>query len=134
MHFLLEAIFVGIYVLPIDLFLSIFISNFALLLFSVGFLKHFIGSFVIHEYYCKYGAACNRSHDTSEYHVDLSIIECILEGIAYICLGYFIRYIYLFGYLKNKLVIVFVVSILLHILVELFGGHAYFCKNRCKVV
>ena len=125
MHFLLEAIFVGIFVLPIYFIISIFIRNFALLLFCVGFFKHFLGSFFIHEYYCKYGAACNRKQDKNEYHVDLSIIECILEGIAYFCFGYFIRYIYLFGYLKNRLVIVVVVSVLLHIFAELLRTRYY---------
>ena len=52
---LLESLFVGVYSLIIYLFLISYVvtTNFILLLFVTGFLKHLLGHYLkIQEYYC----------------------------------------------------------------------------------
>jgi hypothetical protein len=35
---------------------------------------------------------------------------------------------------KNKILSIFLLSILIHFLAEWSGVHTYFCKNKCKII
>jgi len=104
-------------------------------------MKHFLGYVLgIQSYYCNYGYACNAVKEreeeidskqtaknkvayTTSYHL---IIECIIEGIAYIVIGTIINTL-----ITHKILVVFFTGFILHILSEILGIHTYFCENRC---
>ena len=100
-------------------------SNFTLLLFVVGFLKHFLGYYLkIQDYYC---ATCVKG---SKSHVSTKILfgESILEGGLFIVLG-----LLLGVFIENRSLLMFLLGFLLHIIAEFVGVHKYFCKTRCLV-
>ena len=66
MHYIFEAIFVGIYSSVIAIILSFVVYNYYYLLFLTGFIKHVGGYYLnIHTYYCNYGDACTRTHSVA---------------------------------------------------------------------
>jgi hypothetical protein len=121
-----ESIFVGVYSSLVYLFSSYIISsNLALLLFTVGFLKHFLGYYLkIQDFYCDTCVKGSKSQVTT---LNL-FIESILEGVVFIILG-----LLLGVFIKNHGVLMFLLGLLLHIFAEIAGVHKYFCKNRCAV-
>ena len=123
---LLESLFIGVYVCVISFFTSYIISsNFTLLLFIVGFLKHFLGYYLkIQDYYC------NSCVKNSKSKVSTKILfgESILEGGVFIILGFLLGV-----FIENRSVLMLLLGFLLHIFAELAGVHKYFCKNRCVV-
>lgn len=150
MYYIFEAIFVGIYSCSVALILSyLFVRKFLYLLFWTGIMKHFLGYVLgIQSYYCNYGYACNAVKEREEekekeekeqsdskqtttnkvayntsYHL---IIECIIEGIAYVVIGTIINTL-----ITHKILVVFFTGFILHILSEILGIHTYFCENRC---
>ena len=134
MNYLLESFFVGIYCCFIYCFTYLGLSyagitvNVYLMLFSVGFLKHFFGYFLkIHDYYCQYGCLGNYHKNAHAKRNELMLTgESILEGFAFIILGSFLSFFF-----KSKLLLYFILGVCLHIITEKIGLHAYFCKNRC---
>ena len=59
MHYLIEAILIGIYTSIIYMLVKPFIENTLLLFFIIGFFKHFFAYFIgLHTYYCNNGYAC----------------------------------------------------------------------------
>ena len=134
MNYLLESFFVGIYCCFIYCFTYLGLSyagitvNIYLMLFSVGFLKHFFGYFFkIHDSYCQYGCVGNVNKNTHAKRNDVMLTgESILEGIVFIILGSFLSFFF-----KSKLLLYFILGVCLHIITEKIGLHAYFCKNRC---
>jgi len=125
MNYIFESIFVGLYSITIYyllLFLKISIIPF---LFMIGFIKHFIGYFILHSFYCKYGHACHNKYTTIKSQSLFKIgFESIIEGVLFVWMGNILRY-----YLGIPLSI-FIIGIVLHLLAEWFGIHAQFCK-RC---
>jgi len=122
----IESIFVGVYTCVIYLFLSYFISsNFILLLFVVGFLKHFLGYYLkIQDYYCATCLKDSKSYTTKR----LLFGESILEGGVFVILGTLLKV-----FIENRWILMFLLGFLLHIIAELVGLHTYFCKNRCVI-
>lgn len=134
MNYLLESLFVGIYccLIYLALFYTGLTANVYLMLFIVGFLKHFFGYFFkIHDSYCQYGC---RKYDCSDNNKNarakrndfILTGESILEGIVFIILGSFLSFFF-----KSKLLLYFILGVCLHIITEKIGLHAYFCKERC---
>ena len=123
---LLESLFVGVYVCVISFFVSYIVSsNFTLLLFVVGFLKHFLGYYLkIQDYYCN---SCVKNSKSIVSRRDL-FLESILEGGVFIILGFLLGV-----FIENRVVLMFLLGFLLHIFSEFAGVHKYFCKNRCVV-
>jgi len=133
MHFLIESVFVGIYTAIVYLFISIFqIENVYLLLFNVGFHKHFLAYYLnLQSYYCNHGFACkgNKEKSSDTTIVNLTI-ESIIEGLLFVALG---SVLFMIIYLrKNSTVSCFLIGFILHSLFELIGIHKRFCIERCK--
>jgi hypothetical protein len=121
MHYIYESIIVGIYSCIIYALISpiLYKVHLILLFFVVGFIKHLIGYYLsLHEYYCKY-----KFDLVKRYNKNI-ILESILEGGLFIIFGYTISM-----YLKTKLLIVFIIGTLLHIIFEISGMHTKFCHN-----
>jgi hypothetical protein len=130
MHFLFESLFVGIYVAILHEILVNFIDNYFLLLFVLGFLKHYLGyELSFHTFFCKYGYACQRVLDSQNAvsRIDMKnlLLECFIEGCAFIILGYFLLLL-----TKDTLLIAFCIGIIMHNGAEMFGIH----KNFLDVV
>lgn len=122
-----ESLFVGVYSCLIYFFVSYVVvsSNFTLLLFVVGFLKHFLGYYLkIQDFYC---STCVKGSKSQVSLRDLSV-ESILEGVVFIIFGFLLGV-----FIKNRGVLVFLVGFSLHIVAEFAGVHKFFCKNRCLV-
>jgi hypothetical protein len=145
MHILLEALFVGLYSAILFRILLLFIQNKYVLLFSLGFLKHFISYYLnIQTYYCNNGLACNKILDKNETYVATKTYlfgESILEGFWFLFTSLLIfnviHLLHMFKFIKNEktipTLVVFTVGVLTHILVELLNLRAYFCKHNCVV-
>ena len=123
---LLESLFVGVYTCIITFFISFMVySNFTLLLFVVGFLKHFLGYYLkIQDYYCATCVKGSKSHTTKQ----LLLGESILEGGVFIILGLLLKV-----FIENRWILMFLLGFLLHMIAEYVGVHKYFCKNRCVI-
>ena len=114
MNYLLESFFVGIYCCFIYCFTYLGLSyagitvNVYLMLFSVGFLKHFFGYFLnIHDYYCKYGCVGNVNKNARAKRNDFMLTgESILEGIVFIILGSLLAL-----FIKSKLLLYFILGV-----------------------
>lgn len=145
MRVVLESIFVGLYLVILFRALLLFIRNKYILLFTLGFLKHFLSYFLgFQSYYCNNGYACNGILDKSKTYVasdKFLVVESILEGLWFLVVGLIIFSIvyqaYSFKFVKNEKtipsVIIFLIGAFTHILAEIFKLHDYFCKNRCVV-
>jgi hypothetical protein len=135
MHFLLEAVFVGIYCDIIYLSLLKWISQISVLLFCVGFLKHLLGGILeIHDYYCNYGYACIRDGKYVSIHKDLELfLAAIIEGVMFLVIGNIFIY-GIAGTKYNLLVLFFTLGAVFHIVFELLGIHSLFCKERCAEI
>ena len=81
MNYLIEALLVGIYCLIIKFFINnININNIFILLFIIGFIKHFFGNILqIHYWYCK--KYNNNYKSIINYKL---FIDSIMEGILFI--------------------------------------------------
>jgi hypothetical protein len=123
---LTESLFVGVYTCIISFFVSFLVSsNFTLLLFVVGFLKHFLGYYLkIQDYYCATCVKGSKSHTTKQ----ILFGESILEGGVFIILGLLLKV-----FIENRTVLMFLLGFLLHMIAEFVGVHKYFCKNRCVI-
>jgi hypothetical protein len=132
MYFIIEALFVGLYTLIIYLFCSsLFINNKYILLFIIGFIKHFMGYYLnLHYYYCNYKYKCKiLTKKLLTNNINL-IIESILEGILFLFLG---NLLLLISYFQNNIILLFfIIGLVLHILFELLGFHNIFCRYKCK--
>jgi hypothetical protein len=129
MHFIFESLLVGIYVAILNEILVNFIDNYFVLLFVLGFLKHYLGyEFSFHTFFCNYGYACQRvdsQHMVARIDMKTLLLECFMEGGVFIILGYFLLLVS-----KYRLLIAFFIGIISHNGAELFGIHKNFC-NRC---
>ena len=121
-----ESLFVGVYVCVIYFFASFVVSsNFTLLLFVVGFFKHFLGYYLkIQDYYCASCVKGSKSYTTKQ----ILFGESILEGSVFVIMGLLLKV-----FIENRVVLMFLLGFLLHIFAEFAGIHKYFCKNRCVI-
>ncbi len=139
MNYIFESIIVGIYSLILFLLLvnipiSISINNTTVLIFITGFTKHLLGYLLkIHDYYCNYGYACSiitqkpKKYEYKSVNKNI-IIESILEGLLFILFYNILRHV---CNIKNNLLNIFIIGVLLHIFAEKLGIHTLFCKNTC---
>jgi len=119
MFLYLEALFIGLYVLIIYIIIKLLSIPFPFFieLFIIGFIKHFIGYYGgLQNFYCKYKYNVNINYNNIIY-------QCILEGLAFILLGYIIKTIFI-----NKYLIYFILGFLIHIISEIVGIHYLFCN------
>jgi hypothetical protein len=145
MHYVFEAIFIGIYTWIHYILLSnilVGISSFEIpFFFILGFLKHFLGGVLqLHTYYCNYGDACSSSKDIPSVRKygpidELLFVDSLLEGIIFVVIGFF-SYRFLLSSSRNyplkiHWIWIFMVGFSLHIIFEGLGRHHWFCKNRC---
>ncbi len=123
---LFESLFVGVYTCIISFFVSFVVSsNFTLLLFVVGFLKHFLGYYLkIQDYYCASCVKGSKSYTTKQ----ILFGESILEGGLFIIVGLLLKV-----FIENRWILIFLLGFLLHIIAEFVGVHKYYCKNRCVI-
>ena len=126
MHYLIESILVGCYSLSIYYLLYFIKLRFLPMLVLIGFLKHFIGYFLLHDSYCKYGYACKGLYTgLKTQHILYIFFESIIEGIFFLLFGLILKY-----FIKSNIFIIFLIGFLLHIFGEWSGLHSHFCK-RC---
>lgn len=131
MYYIFEALCVGVYCVLLYEILAVYVFDFNVLLFFLGFTKHLLGyELQLHTFFCNYGYSCQRikhSRHRRAYTGNLDIIgESVLEGFVFLFIGYLLSRM-----TKNKLLIVFSIGVMLHIFAELAGLHTYFCQ-RCK--
>ena len=117
----LQSVFVGIYCILLFIPLSYIIHNKFSILFVLGFCKHFLGFvFGIQSFFCK--CAINTPYSILFY-------ESIFEGALFVIFGYILTLLQL-----KKLVQIFIIGLVLHLLFEILSGHKWFCENRCDPV
>ena len=132
MHYIVESLFVGIYCSIIYSIIIPFFDEYYMVLFIVGVLKHFLGlELYLHTLYCKYGDACERSKPATNYvakkiSVKQRIFECLLEGTAFLVIGYIFSF-----FTNDRIMTIFLIGFIIHIIAEQIGIHKQFCKKRC---
>ena len=133
MYLILEALFVGIYSAVLFRILFFLIKNEYSLLFTLGFLKHFLSYYVgIQSFFCNHGYACKiLSHSDNIYiATDKNLfIESFLEGLWFLTVGTLI--FNSIGKVK-PFIVMFVIGFFTHLLSEKMKIHKYFCKYNCK--
>uniref|UniRef100_A0A6C0LEJ7 Uncharacterized protein n=1 Tax=viral metagenome TaxID=1070528 RepID=A0A6C0LEJ7_9ZZZZ len=111
------------------------------LLFFIGFVKHFLGYYLyFQQYFCNYKCTehkkqkdQNDKKDQKEVTTPFAELlgESCIEGLACIGVGFVLLQI---PYLRRKeRVIFFLLGFILHIISELLGLHSYFCKKIVKM-
>ena len=127
MNYIFESMFVGIYSCIIYVLIRNLVNNAFVLFFVTGFIKHLFGYLLnIHSLYCKYGYACQQFTKTTAIYSNYLVLESIGEGILYLLFG-----IILGKLIVNKVVVVFIIGVLLHLMFEILEIHRLFCKKRC---
>jgi hypothetical protein len=137
MHYIIESIFVALYCFSVAFLLSPILHNYTFLLFFTGFFKHFFGYILgIHAYYCNHGYSCNKIKNMQLLNIPLLnknsnklfqlIGESIIEGIIFVVFGKIINI-----FIRYKLLSIFIIGFILHILAEIVGIHSFFCSHRC---
>lgn len=119
-----EAFFIGCICCLLFFCLNFFASNFVILLFLTGFIKHF-GSyyFGLQTYYCKTKLNFNYIAISSNI-----IIESILEGFIFIYFGLLLTKI-----ITNNYILIFILGFIIHIIADIYGVHELFLKLNCKI-
>jgi hypothetical protein len=130
MHYILEAFFVGIYCGILYEILVNFITDYHILLFILGFFKHFMGYEAgLHGLFCKFGYSCQRVENSNikTAYLDLPhlTMESVAEGFAFLTLGYLFSM-----FSRDRLLNVFLIGAILHIAMEITGLHKKVC-HRC---
>ena len=132
MHYFIESIFVGLYCAFLYWILSAIypISILPILLFVIGFIKHYIGYYIVHDYYCTYGDACSSFHVRQrKVSKAFILIESLLEGSVFVIVGLLLRH---FMPNINGMEMFFLIGFLLHIGAEWLGIHTDFCRDMCE--
>ena len=131
MNYIIESVFVGVYVCFIYLLFSPFIKNFYLLLLVCGFFKHFLGSsFGLWTWYCNNGEACLKILSQVHYYEANTLYlirESIYESIIFLITGTILSFI-----IPKSIYLFLIMGILLHIGSEKTGIHKSFCRNSCN--
>lgn len=119
-----EACVIGIICCALLVILKLLIDNFIVLLFLIGFIKHFCSYyFGLQTYYCK--KKLNSAYIAISNNI---IIESILEGLIFIYFGLLLTKI-----ITNKYILIFILGFIIHIFAELYGIHNLFLKVNCKI-
>jgi hypothetical protein len=134
MYYILEAFLVGIYSSILYVLSSNFTSNFNILLFVTGFIKHFLGYLLnIHTFYCNNGYACSKINKNLGSVRFIAVtdritlfLESIIEGIIFLGIGWVLSF-----FTSYRLLIIFLIGFLLHIISELLYIHDTFCNTKC---
>jgi hypothetical protein len=130
----LEALLVGLYSTILFKILFYFIQNKYILLYVLGFVKHYISYYLyIHDLYCNNGTACKKIlHKNTSYVAkkDNLIIESILEGFWFLIIGSFATS---FINKSKWLTAIFTIGFVTHVLSEIIYVHDYFCSFNCKI-
>ena len=132
---MLEAAMVGLYTLALYTILHYFIQNKYVLLYVLGFLKHFLSFYLgIHNFYCNNGYACKKilhNHTIYKSQNKYLVIESLLEGVWFLIAGCIVT-----GLVnKNKWFLsIFVFGFVTHLISELFYIHGYFCNYNCRII
>jgi hypothetical protein len=145
MQILLEALFVALYTVILFQIISLFINNKYLLLYALGFCKHFLSYYLyIHDLYCNSGYACkkilhnhndNNNNNNNNKIIYKSqnkflLIESLLEGLWFLLAGSILTSLIK----KTKWFgVIFVLGFVTHLLSEIIHIHDYFCSYNCKV-
>ena len=140
MQVLLEALFVALYTAGLFQILSLFINNKYLLLYTLGFCKHFLSYYLyIHDLYCNTGYACKKilhNHDDYENKIiyksqkKFLLIESLFEGVWFLIAGTIVTSITS----KSKWFgLIFALGFVTHVISEMLYIHDYFCSYNCKV-
>jgi len=130
MHYIFESLYVGVYcVIIYSVLFYPLRENTYLLLFLLGWIKHFLGYFFyIQDLYCRYGYACQSQH--KNYSIYKNVFnDSIIEGLFFIFLGRLGLFIDFFR--NNRFLYIFILGCVIHILAEWYNYHDYFCKNNC---
>ena len=132
MNLIFEAMFVGLYSGVLFNILFFLIKNEYILLFILGFLKHFLSYYIgIQTFYCNHGYACKKlSHNDTKYVATNTtlFIESLLEGLWFLTAGAIV--FKLVGKLK-PFIVIFLIGFFTHLLSEKMEIHKYFCKHNC---
>lgn len=119
-----EACVIGIICCALLVILKLLVNNFIVLLFLIGFIKHFCSYyFGLQTYYCK--KKLNLTYIAISNNI---IIESILEGLIFIYFGLLFTKI-----ITNKYILIFILGFIIHIFAELYGIHNLFLKVNCKI-
>ena len=129
LSYYLESIIIGIYTFLV--YLGLFwIENLYVRFFLLGFWKHSLSYFYLHDYFCESRSTTNTPQ---KYDHSYLVIESMLEGFYFMVLGSFI--FTLLNIRKKQILlpffIVFFMGMVTHILAEWFGIHQYFYETRC---
>jgi hypothetical protein len=140
MSFFVEVIFVGLYSAFIFTLVSqLFQQNYkynVLILFIVGFLKHYLGYVLgIQTYYCNHGKKCVNIRKTLPDTIFKASNKYLLE--TSLAEGGWFTLMGLFFMNKNNserknIAILFFIGSITHILAEFSGIHEMFCKTNCN--
>ena len=128
MNLLSESFFIGLYSCILFFLLQLQISNVYLLLFAFGFLKHFLAFYTgIHKYYCNSGHSCKTLFTDSRVASFSPIfLQSIVEGLFYLTSVFVLP-----GSLNSRLVYIFVMTIISHIVSDKLGIYKYYCLKNC---
>jgi len=132
MHYTLESLFVGIYLVVWFQIAFLLTRQFYVACFIAGFCKHFFGYWLkIQDYYCEKGFACKKNHQhhisVAKFSADKLVMESIVEGFVVLALAYFAC---LFLEWNNG-ALFFLIGATMHILAEWMGIHKHFCQFQC---
>jgi len=140
MNYIFEALFVGLYSVILFNILFYFIKNEYILLFSLGFLKHYLAYYLkLQTLYCNRGYACEKlindrkiSHKiTYKATNNYLFIESFIEGIWFLVVGSILFNI--IGKVR-PFFIIFLIGFFTHLISEKIQLHRFFCIHNCKMV
>ena len=128
----LESIFVGLYSAILFNILFYVIKNEYALLFTLGFLKHYLSYyFGIQTFFCNHGYACKKiSHSNNTYIATNNnlFIESLLEALWFLTIGSIV--FSSIGKVK-PFIVMFFIGFFTHLLCEKIKIHKYFCRHNC---
>jgi hypothetical protein len=127
-----ESIFVGLYSAVLFNILFFVIKNEYALLFTLGFLKHYLSYyFGIQTFFCNHGYACKKiSHSNNTYIATNNnlFIESLLEALWFLTIGSIV--FSSIGKVK-PFIVMFFIGFFTHLLCEKIKIHKYFCRHNC---
>jgi len=133
MKLIFESIFVGLYSAMLFNLLFFVIKNEYILLFTLGFLKHFLSYYLgIQTFFCNHGYACKKlSHSDNTYIATNNnlFIESLLEGLWFLTIGSIV--FSSIGKVK-PFIVMFFIGFFTHLLCEKIKIHKYFCRYNCQ--
>jgi hypothetical protein len=133
MKLILESIFVGLYSAILFNILFFVIKNEYILLFTLGFLKHYLSYYVgIQTFFCNHGYACKKiSHSNNTYTATNNnlFIESLLEGLWFLTIG---SIVFSFIGKVKPFIAMFFIGFFTHLLCEKIKIHKYFCRHNCQ--